>query len=168
MLAGGGFAMTCASFAISTVLIVAASAAQAAPDFTGTWRLDESRSVSATQDGFVGPVVWTIAQQERAITVNIARGPKEYTLNFPLLSKAPGSPPDQVPSSRAFWIEDRLVTELAQSIQGQTVITREEWTLQPGGSELIVERLVKIEHGYTMRGGRSYNTAKDTFVKAVR
>ena len=168
MLGTGGFAMTRASFALSTALFVVSSSAQAPPDFTGTWTLDESRSVSATQDGFVGPVVWTIGQQERAITIAIARGPKNYTLTFPLLSKAPTSPPDQVPSSRAFWIEDRLVTELAQSIQGQTVITREEWTLQPGGRELIIERLVKVEHGYTMRGGRSYNTAKDTFVKAVR
>ena len=156
-----------ASFGL-TVLLVAASAAQAPPDFTGTWTLDESRSVSATQDGFVGPVVWTIAQQQNAVTVAIARGPKEYTLAFPILGKAPANPPDTVPSSRAFWTENRLVTELAQSIQGQTVITREEWTLQPGGNELLIERLVKVEHGYTMRGARSYNTAKDTFVKTVR
>ena len=70
--------------------------------------------------------------------------------------------------SRAFWNQDRLVTELAQSIQGQAVITREEWILQPGGREFVVERLVKVEHGYTARGTRSYNTAKDTFVKTVR
>ena len=61
-----------------------------------------------------------------------------------------------------------LITELAQSVQGQAVITREEWRLQAGGRELLIERLVTIQHGYTMRGARSYNTAKDVFVKAVR
>ena len=143
-------------------------AAQPAPDFSGTWTMDESRSVSATQDAFVGPVVWTIQQGERTVVVDITRGPKQFTLTFPVLKSTPTAPPDEVPSARAFWNEDRLITELAQSVQGQAVITREEWRLQAGGRELLIERLVTIQHGYTMRGARSYNTAKDVFVKAVR
>ena len=156
-----------ASFALAVVLAVAAPAAQA-PDFSGTWTMDEARSVSATQDSFVGPVVWTITQGDREVIVDLKRGPKSYVLKFPLLRSVPTSPPDDLPSSRAYWSQDRLVTELAQNIQGQAVITREEWTLLPGGREFVVERLVKVEHGYTARGARSYNTAKDTFVKAVR
>jgi hypothetical protein len=143
-------------------------AAQPAPDFSGTWTMDESRSVSATQDAFVSPVVWTIQQRDGAVVVDITRGSKRFTRTFPLLKSTPANPPDEVPSSRAFWNEDRLVTELAQSVQGQAVITREEWRLQAGGRELLIERLVNIQHGYTMRGARSYNTAKDVFVKAVR
>jgi hypothetical protein len=46
-----------ASFVLAVVLAVATAAAQAPPDFTGTWTMDEARSVSATQDSFVGPVV---------------------------------------------------------------------------------------------------------------
>jgi hypothetical protein len=157
------------SFTLAVVVLALASpAAQPAADFSGTWTMDESRSVSATQDAFVSPVVWTIQQSERVVVVDIKRGPKQFTLTFPVLKSTPTGPPDEVPSSRAFWNQDHLVTELAQSIQGQAVITREEWSLQAGGGELLIERLVRVEHGYTMRGARSYNTAKDTFVKTVR
>ena len=155
-------------FTFATMLALAVvSAAQTKPDFSGTWTMDESRSVSATQDAFVGPVVWTIQQGERTVVVDIKRGPKQFTLTFPVLKSTPTGPPDDVPSARAFWNEDRLITELAQSVQGQAVITREEWRLQAGGRELLIDRLVNIQHGYTMRGARSYNTAKDVFVKAV-
>ena len=157
-----------ASFVLAVVLAATASAAQPPADFTGTWTMDEARSVSATQDSFVGPVVWTITQGDREVIVDLKRGPKSYVLKFPLLRSVPTGPPDALPSSRAFWSQDRLVTEMAQNIQGQAVITREEWSLQPGGREFVVERLVKVEHGYSARGARSYNTAKDTFVKAVR
>lgn len=159
------------SFALAAAVLLALGSrpvAQPLPDYSGTWTMDESRSVSATQDGFVRPVVWTIQQSERAVTVAITRGAKQFTLTFPMLRKAPAAPPDEVPSSRAFWNEDHLVTELAQSVHGQALITREEWTLQADGRELLIERLVRVEHGYTMRGARSYNTAKDVFVKAVR
>ena len=159
------------SFALAFAAVLALGTtptAQPATDFSGTWTMDESRSVSATQDAFVSPVVWTIQQAERVVIVDIKRGPKQFTLKFPMLKTTPAGPPDEVPSSRAFWNQDRLVTELAQNIQGQAVITREEWSLQAGGRELLIERLVRVEHGYTMRGARSYNTAKDIFVKAVR
>ena len=161
--------MTCAPFVLTVALLGPTdTTAQVRPDVAGTWTMDEARSVSATQDAFVGPVVWTIAYTDKAVTVALQRGPKAYTLAFTLLATPPASPPDVVPSSRAYWQGDRLVTELAQNIRGQTVITREEWSLQPGGRELIVERLVTVEHGYSVRGGRTYNTAKDTFIKAVK
>jgi hypothetical protein len=160
--------MTCASLALTTALAVATtSAAQARPDFSGTWTMDEARSVSATQEAFVGPVVWTVTQTDRTITVDVKRGAKSFALTFTVVAKPPGGPPDVVPTSRAYWLNDRLVTELAQNISNQTLITREEWSLQPGGRELLIERLVRVEHGYTVRGGRSYNTARDTFVKVT-
>jgi hypothetical protein len=159
--------MTRASFVLSALLATATPAVQPPVDFSGSWTLDEARSVSATHDAYVGPVIWTITHRDREVVVDLKRGPKSYTLTFPLLNRVPSGPPDEVPSSRAYWNDNRLVTELAQNVGGQAVITREEWTLQPGGREFIVERIVKVEHGYTMRGARSYNTAKDTFVKAV-
>ena len=160
--------MTCASLALATALAVTTMGAlQGRPDFSGTWTMDETRSVSATQEAFTGPVVWTVTQTDRAITVGIKRGPKAYALTFTVIAKPPSGPPDVVPTSRAFWLEDRLVTELAQNISDQTLITREEWRLQPGGRELLVDRLVQVEHGYTVRGARSYNTGRDTFVRTT-
>jgi hypothetical protein len=152
----------------AVVLALTPFAVQPAPNFSGTWTMDESRSVSATQEAFVSPVVWTIQHDERLVVVDIQRGPKQFTLKFAVLASAPTAPPDEVPTARAFWNEDHLITELAQNVQGQTMTTREEWSLQAGGRELQIERLVRVEHGYTMKGARSYNTAKDIFVKKVR
>jgi hypothetical protein len=129
--------------------------------------MDESRSVSAAQEAFAGPVVWRVTQSDRSITIDITRGTKTYPLTFTLLAKPPTGPPDVVPTARAYWQEDRLVTELAQNISNQTLITREEWSLASGGRELSVERLVRVEHGYTVRGARSYNTARDIFLRTA-
>jgi hypothetical protein len=162
-------APTSFTLAAAAVLALGAGpAAQPAADFSGTWTMDETRSVSATYDAFVGPVIWSIQQSEQSVVVGIQRGPRQFTLTFPVLAQTPSAPLADVPSSRAFWEGSRLVTELAQTVQGQTVITREEWSLQSSGRELQIERLVRVEHGYTLRGARSYNTAKDTFVKTVR
>lgn len=155
--------------AVATVLVLSpGSAAQTKPDFSGTWTMDEARSVSATHDTFVGPVVWIIKQTDQEMTVDIKRGPKSFTLTYKLYNKMPtGASTEGVPSYRAYWEGDSFVTDTAQNIQGQTVTTREVRTLQAEGREMVVERLVKVEHGYTLRGAQSYNTAKDTFVKAA-
>ncbi len=161
--------MNRAVLTVATVLVLSAgSAAQTKPDFSGIWTMDEARSVSATHDTFVGPVVWMIKQNDQEMTVDVKRGPKSFTLTYKLYGKMPTGPATEgVPSYRGYWEGDTLVTETAQNIQGQTVTTKEMRTLQPGGREMVVERLVKVEHGYTLRGAQSYNTAKDTFVKAA-
>lgn len=160
--------MTSASLALAFALAVTLSGGvQTRPDFSGSWTMDEARSVSATQEAFVGPVVWTVTQTDKMLTIDLKRGAKAYTLTFTMMSKPPGGFPDAVPTSRAYWLQDRLVTELAQNINDQTLITREEWSLQSGGRELVIDRLVRVEHGYTVRGARSYNTARDTFIRTV-
>jgi hypothetical protein len=148
----------------ATILTVAPAAAQPPTDFTGTWTMDESRSASATHDGFVGPVTWIIRQAPDTMTVAITRGPKQNTISFRLLTAKPATPETtSFPSFRGYWEGDKLVTETAQNIQGQTVTTREVRTLLNGGREMLVERVVQVEHGYTMKGAQSYNTSKDYF-----
>jgi hypothetical protein len=161
--------MTRALGAAAAVLALTASPpAQSRPDFSGTWTLDESRSASATHDGFVSPVVWTIRQTADALTVDIRRGPRTSTLVYRIYPKRLiGAPADGALAHRAFWEGDRLVTETIQTIQGQTVITEETRALLPGGREMQVDRIVKVEHGYTLRGAQSYNAAKDVFVRSV-
>ena len=128
--------------------------------------MDEARSESPTLEGFAGPVIWILRQTPDALVVDIKSGPKAITLNYKLVTKPPtGLSTDGVPSYRAYWEGDQLVTETAQNIQGQTVTTKEVRTLQPGGREMIVERLVTVEHGYTLRGAQNYGTAKDVFTR---
>ena len=148
----------------------AITSAQTPPDFSGTWALDEARSVSPTFEGFVGPVTWVIKQSPKTMIVDITRGPKQQTLTFRMYDKKPptGADPEGVPSYRAYWDGDRLVTLTAQNIQGQTVTTREVRTLQKDGSEMQVERIVEVQHGYTLREGQNYSTARDVFRRVVR
>jgi hypothetical protein len=143
-------------------------AAQQRPDFSGSWKMDEGRSESPTHEGFVSPVTWTIRQSPQRLIVDITRGSKTMTLTYTLYDKPPAGPTTGgVPSYRGYWDADKLVTETAQNIQGQTVTTKEVRTLQQGGSEMLVERIVQVEHGYTLRGAQNYNTAKDLFTKTA-
>jgi hypothetical protein len=141
--------------------------AQSRPDFSGTWTLDEANSDSATHQGFVGPVTWVIGQSPRQLVVEIRRGQKTMTLTFAIYDKPPGTAAAGVPSYIGYWKDDALVTETAQNIQGQTVTTREIRTLQADGQHMVVERTVQVEHGYTLRRGQNYSTAKDLFIKGA-
>jgi hypothetical protein len=154
--------------AVCTIVLLApAASAQTKPDFSGTWTLDEARSSSPTYPEYIGPVVWVITQTDAEMAVDIRRGPKTFTLHFKMVAK-PLAEPGEIPSYRAYWEGDRLVTETTQNIQGQAVMTREARTLLADGREMLVERLVQVQHGYTFRGAQSYSTAKDTFVRTSR
>ena len=142
-----------------------AIAAQTRPDFSGTWKLDEERSISPTYPGYVGPVVWVITQAAGSLNVEIRRGARAYTVTFTILDKPPAGPPSRPPSYRAHWEDETLITETTQDISGQTVVTREARLLQNNGREMVIERIVQVEHGYTVRGARSYGSGRDTFVK---
>ena len=68
--------------------------------------------------------------------------------------------------SRAYWDGLKLVTEGAVNVQGQTVSTREILAFGPGGADLIVERLIVVQHGYSFRGAQNYGTAKDVYKRS--
>lgn len=158
--------MTRLLLAIGIALTLAPSgAAQSRPDFSGTWRMDEERSISPTYQGFVGPVVWVIAQSADTMSVEMRRGERTFTITFALADKPPAGPAPKPPTYRGHWDGETLVTESVQDIGGQTVVTREVRSLQNAGREMIVERIVQVEHGYTVRGARSYGSGRDTFVR---
>ena len=109
-----------------------------------------------------------IRQSPRQLIVDIKRGPKSMTLTYTIYDKPPGAarrlayrPTSDTGSG------DALVTETAQNIQGQTVTTKETRTLQNDGQQMHVERTVQVEHGYTLRRGQNYSSAKDVFIKSV-
>lgn len=150
----------------TTVALTSTGAAQIRPDHSGTWRMDEARSESAGHEGFVGPVIWTIKQTGDVMVVDMQRGPKTFTLTYKLYDKPLGGPATEgVPSYRGYWDGEKLVTLTAQNIQGQTVTTQEVRILQAEGRELLVERILTVEHGYTLKGTQNYSTAKDVFTK---
>jgi hypothetical protein len=59
------------------------------------------------------------------------------------------------------------VLERGGTISGQTVSSRQALTMSPDGAEMTVERVVIVQHGYTLRGTRNYATVKDVFARAA-
>jgi hypothetical protein len=54
-------------------------------------------------------------------------------------------------------------TETLGDVNGMTVRTKAVYALQASGTELTIESLVVVEHGYTLRGGKNYGSVKDVF-----
>jgi hypothetical protein len=152
------------------LLLPVVHARQARPDFSGSWKMDESRSASAAQAGFSGPVTWHITQAAGQMKVEIQRAGRSYTLTYTIDDARPRGADSSgagSPGYRGHWDGDALITETTQTIQGQTVTTREVRTLAGGGQEMIVDRTVNVHHGYTVRGAQSSSVARDTFIRAA-
>jgi hypothetical protein len=159
-------------FVISAALL-APTSAQTQPDFSGTWAMDEKRSGSPTHESFVGPVVWLVQQSPKSVVVERRMGDKAAPFNYviyekaeiPKVDRAVAAPSGEAPGHRAYWDGDRLVLETHQNIQGKTVTTREVLTLVNDGRELLAERVLEVEHGYTMKGAQNFSAVKDFFTK---
>jgi hypothetical protein len=162
--------MTKAAAALLICVGLVPSYGQGQPTFSGTWILDEKRSGSATHEAFVGPVVWVVEHSPDAVVLERRRGDKAASFTYPIAAKAPApgaqpvAPGAEAPGNRGYWDGQRLVLETQQDVQGKTVTTRETLTLTEGG-ELIAERVLEVEHGYTLKGAQNFSAVKDFFVK---
>jgi hypothetical protein len=139
----------------------------ALPEFTGTWTLDSGQSESAVQTEPPSVTTLKITQTSEAIVIETIRAGKPTARTFPIdltarrdRTAAPSVNP------RAYWDGAKLVTEGAVTINGQTVSTREILSLAPNPSELIIERLIVVQHGYSFRGAQNYGTAKDVYKRS--
>jgi hypothetical protein len=165
--------MTHAFVALAISAVFALTASAQTVNLTGTWVLDEKRSGSAGHEGFVSPVIWTVTQEPEKVIVQRQRGERTLSFDYLLTRSAPGanadpavvSPGPNTPGHRAYWEGSRLILVTLQDIQGKTVSTREVLSLSGDGRELSVDRVVEVEHGYTMKGAQNFNTVKDVFAK---
>jgi len=140
--------------------------AQAKPDFSGTWVMDASRSASPVQNEPVKSITVVITNLPTEIKIETTRDGRLQTVAY-----KPGSP-DTISGGSGrtgllaaiwYWQGEALVTETLSDVNGMTVRTKAIHALQAGGSELTIESLVVVEHGYTLRGGKNYGSAKDVF-----
>jgi len=142
--------------------------AQQPPDLSGTWVMDIERSESAMQDGHSGPVTYVIQQAPDSLVIETRRGERSDKVTYKLAaSEKVAGPMEGVPASRAYWEGEKLVTETARPVQGQTVTTKETRYLT-GTTEMTVESILEVEHGYTLRGVKTFGTARDVFKKSGR
>ena len=138
------------------------------PDFLGTWTLDERRSDSAQQEKFIGPVTLVITRADASLIIATTRGSEVETINF-VIEKAPDTPGViGAGTRRAYWDGPKLITEGAGSVQGQTVSIRAMRTLNATATEMTVESMVAVQHGYTLRGAQTYVTVKDVYTRSAK
>jgi hypothetical protein len=123
------------------------------PDMTGTWKMIADRSGSPGQTPPVTDMTMTIQQTATDVRVEWLSGTET-----PMVTVYPIGPPPKQPA-------ERLVLERGGAISGQTVSMKQSLTLNPDARELILERLVIVQHGYTLKGTKNYATVKDVFAR---
>jgi hypothetical protein len=135
---------------------------------SGTWKMIPERSGSPGQTPPVTQMTLTIQQSAAEVRLeSVAGADKPIVAVYPL-----GPPPRQPAEPRgadaklAYWDGQRLVLERGGSISGQTVSMKQSLTLDPDSRELTLERLVIVQHGYTLRGAKNYASVKDVFTRA--
>jgi hypothetical protein len=147
------------SLAVALALFQGAPA-PAKPDFSGTWTLDRSRSQSPET------ITLTIQQTATEIRIDAVRNAPSSVRTYPIdLEAKPGGRGIDSSRSRAYWDGAKLVTEGSGNIQGQTVSIRESRSLNADGTEMTVETLIIVQHGYSFGGTRNYGSAKDVFTR---
>ncbi|MBY0494783.1 MAG: hypothetical protein K2Y23_11260 [Cyanobacteria bacterium] len=149
-------------------LLLATALQSAAPDFSGTWTMVPDRSGSPQQSEPITMMTFVITQAGDVIRIESTSGN-----NKPILATYPFGPVPRQPAeplsadqSRAYWQGQRLIVERGGTINGQTVSAKQTLSLNPDRSELTVERLVIVQHGYTLKGTPNYATVTDVFVRA--
>jgi hypothetical protein len=137
------------------------------PDLNGSWKMIPARSQSPQQSTPITEMTFVIEQRGDQLRLDMTSGAdKTVSVTYPIVAKPEAAGPPLVGDERrAYWDGNRLVAERGGTISGQTVSSRQLLTLSPDRSELIVERLVIVQHGYTLRGAKNYATVKDVFTR---
>ena len=136
------------------------------PDFSGEWKMVAARSGSPLQTPPVTEMTFVIKQGPDEISIESTTGDDKPIGAVYVLGPAPKPPAEPMAAGmqRAYWDGSHLVVERGGTISGQTVSMKQQFTIDRG--ELIVERIVIVQHGYTQRGAQNYSTVKDVFARA--
>ncbi len=147
---------------------------QQRPDFSGSWKMDMSRSESAHQDAPIGSVTLVIRQTPDSLSVETLRTAKKGAAGSAekLLFRLDGSETVSTASSaspvtvKAHWEGPRLVTHTAREMNGSTITTDQIYSLGAGANELTIEKTLSVQHGYQGTGAeRSTGRGTDVFVR---
>jgi hypothetical protein len=152
-------------FLVSASLILASTVPQTIPapppDFSGTWTVDRSRSQSPDI------ITLDIKQTATEIGIDTTRSGVRSSETYPFeTTKHPEGQTIPVGHAHAYWDGTKLVTETSRNISGQTVSYKQTRSLNAAGTEMTVETITIVQHGYTITGGQNYGTAKDVYVRA--
>ena len=143
-----------------------AAHAQSTPDFSGTWAMDATRSASAVQNEPIRSQTLVIRQTATDLSIETRRDDKTGTVTYKF-GKADNVNP-RGPSllvSNWYWDGPKLVTETVRNISESTVRTKEVHSLDASGSEMTIDMLLVVEHGYTLKDTKNYGSGKDIYRK---
>lgn len=153
---------------VVVALLLAVAGQPASTDFTGTWSMVPDRSGSPQQSEPITRMTFVITQAGDQIRIESTSGNDKPILATYVFGPVPKQPsePLSADQSRAYWQGQKLIVERGGTISGQTVSSKQTLTLSPDRSELTVERLVIVQHGYTLKGTPNYATVTDVFRRA--
>lgn len=146
-----------AALALCAVALLARSVgAQSKPDFTGTWRLDPSRSESAMHGIPLGPVTVVIVQtaDEIRLQTSTPAGTVHEVYRFTV-----GEAKTEKPTAR--WEGDTLILDVVRTVRGQSVTRRQARRLSADGQEMIVDSITNVQHGYSVSDAKVYGAGTD-------
>ncbi len=151
---------------LASLLVVSAASldSQTHPQFSGTWRLDPTRSESAAEDT-PGQLTVQITLTDQDVTFVTSKGAQQNRTVHKFVATPTAPFAIDGSAARAYWSGASLVTEGTRLIQGQTVASRETRTLSADGAEMMVDVVVIVEHGYQTRGGRNYGMGRDVYTR---
>jgi hypothetical protein len=154
-------------FALVLAAGLFAQQAPTQPDMTGTWKMIAQRSGSPAQTPAVNDMTLSIQQTAADVRVEWVTGTDKPIITSYVMGPPPKQPAEPLGADQkiAYWDGQRLVLERGGAISGQTVSMKQSLTIDPASSELILERLVIVQHGYTLRGTKNYATVKDVFTR---
>ncbi len=149
------------------LLLPCITTANSNTDFSGTWKMDATRSESAHSSAASGPVTLVIKQTTSELSIETQRGDQNETIVY----KLDGSPTDKPAEDngpfqwRSQWEGTKLMTETHRNVNRATVTIKEILSLDAKAKEMTVDRTLTVQHGYSMRGSRNYSSGTDVFVK---
>jgi hypothetical protein len=131
------------------------------PDFSGSWAMDRSRSQSSEGATLV------IRQSPSEVSIETSSAGKTTARTYAFeVSPHPASETISAGHTHAAWDGAKLITEGVSDVSGQTVTYRQMRYLNAAGTEMTVETITIVQHGYSIKDGKNYAVGKDIFVRA--
>jgi hypothetical protein len=124
--------------------------------------MDPSRSESAMQgDSSAAPVTVYITQTAHHVRIETVtpttRAVDHYTLDADAALPAG--------TGRAHWAGNTLVINTLRNVNGMSVTTEQQWHASADGSELHVESVLEVQHGYSLAKAKNYGAGTDVFLR---
>ena len=153
--------------AVVVFALLAQDIAMPPPAFSGNWTMDQARSDSVVREPGEFVVI-TVTPADGTLKIDKRHGDQSEVTTYTIEAAPAGPAVIGAGARRAYWDGKRLVTEGSGNVQGQTVSIREVRTLNASGTEMTVETMVMVQHGYTFRGAQNYAVGKDVYTRSAR